>query len=86
LIKIKAHYQSSSDIFILFLPITTTYATLMQRLEEKRPVTTTSSIGKVRYQDEDGDYITIGSDEDVEVAVRLAMVDGRRRVLNVYVQ
>lgn len=84
-IKIKAHFED--DIFVLFVNSKTTYNALSEMITNK--ITQAGSdfrISKLRYQDEDGDYITLKSDDDVAVAMKLALAgDQTRRVLNLVV-
>ena len=86
-LKCKVHH--SGDIFVLFVnPTTITYSSLLARVSEK--VSPSSETGqenvKLRYEDEDGDYITIYGDDDVRLAIRLVETQTRKRVLNLYVQ
>ncbi|CCX30511.1 hypothetical protein FPQ18DRAFT_364854 [Pyronema domesticum] len=67
-VKVKVH--SNTDLFVLVVPYNIAYAQLIDRIERKvefcgaLPATPI----RVRYQDEDGDYISMNSDDDVQMA------------------
>ena len=87
-VKVKAHYES--DIFVLFLETSVAYRELFKKISEKirdnSDLALKSPIQKLRYQDEDGDFITINGDEDVSMAMRLALAGGpTKRVINLYI-
>lgn len=73
-IKIKTHYQD--DIYVIVVPRLITYALLLERIEKKIQRCAGSSSAqeafkngfKIKYQDEDGDFIIINSDDDVQMA------------------
>lgn len=75
--QVKVRVSYANDIFIIIVPYSITYHQLMDRIERKIRIcgtngqTTipppTSNI-RIRYQDEDGDFITMNSDDDVQMA------------------
>ena len=85
LMKIKAHH--GQDIFVMFVESRITYDQLVKKVLAKVVQGGASSaLTKLKYQDEDGDYITLQCDDDVAVAMKLALASGAaRRVLNLYV-
>jgi len=67
-VKVKVHYNN--DKFVLIVPYNIAYAQLIDRIERKVEfcgALPTSPI-RVRYQDEDGDFISMNSDDDVQMA------------------
>ncbi|KAK6330163.1 hypothetical protein TWF730_004660 [Orbilia blumenaviensis] len=71
-LKVKVSYIT--DMFVIIVPQNIGYTQLMDRIERKVRLcggATYSSNNplRVRYQDEDGDYITVNSDEDVQMAI-----------------
>ncbi|KAF8244253.1 hypothetical protein K440DRAFT_559152 [Wilcoxina mikolae CBS 423.85] len=67
-VKVKVHYNN--DKFVLIVPYNIAYAQLIDRIERKVEfcgVLPTTPI-RVRYQDEDGDFISMNSDDDVQMA------------------
>ncbi|KAK6332746.1 hypothetical protein TWF696_002768 [Orbilia brochopaga] len=71
-LKVKVSYIT--DMFVIIVPQNIGYTQLMDRIERKVRLcggATYSSHNplRVRYQDEDGDYITVNSDEDVQMAI-----------------
>lgn len=56
----------------LVVPFNITYQSLIDRIDAKLARFTNSSIGncmlKLRYRDEDGDFVTIESDDDIQIA------------------
>jgi hypothetical protein len=98
MVKAKVHFQE--DIFVMFLPRTITFHTLIVRLNDKihelkppneRAQALKAWRYKVRYEDEDGDFITMRRDEDVPLAMRLALAGSKsgggsgRRVIHLFV-
>lgn len=96
IVKVKAHHND--DIYVLFLAANIAHRELLTRVREKicdahGDSELAASVTKMRYHDEDGDFITMGGDDDVRVAMRLALAGGvqtgdsagRRRVVNLYV-
>lgn len=68
-VKIKLSYND--DIYAIVVPQEVSFADLMERVENKirrvanlRP----NEVLRLKYQDEDGDLITINSDDDVQMA------------------
>lgn len=69
-LKVKITY--GNDMFVIVVPSDVTYATLLHKVRHKLMVC--SNIAKdgplrMKYPDEDGDLVTISSDEDVALAV-----------------
>lgn len=71
--KVKVSYKD--DIFIILLPPDIDYPSLMERVERKVRLcahsTADVSSFRIRYKDEDGDLITINSNEDVQMALEM---------------
>jgi len=69
-VKVKITY--GNDIFVVVVPSDVTYATLLAKVRHKLHVCSNVSKDgtlRLKYQDEDGDYVTIRSDEDVVLAI-----------------
>ncbi|CAG8745772.1 10080_t:CDS:2, partial [Racocetra fulgida] len=68
--KIKVNF--ADDVFVIVVPQDIEYRELCDRVERKIRLCSTrrdeSVPIRIRYQDEDGDHITINSDEDVSMA------------------
>ncbi|CAG8679152.1 20784_t:CDS:10, partial [Gigaspora margarita] len=68
--KIKVNF--AEDVFVIVVPQDIEYRELCDRVERKIRLCSTrrdeSVPIRIRYQDEDGDHITINSDEDVSMA------------------
>lgn len=68
-VKVKVHYNE--DIFVIHVPRSTDFSDLVDKVEKKirlcgpRPE---DSPLRVKYKDEDGDMISLGSTEDVQMA------------------
>ncbi|KAG6337096.1 hypothetical protein ID866_2007 [Astraeus odoratus] len=68
-VKVKVHYNE--DIFVIHVPRSTEFSDLVDKVEKKirlcgpRP---DDSPLRVKYKDEDGDMISLGSTEDVQMA------------------
>ncbi|KAJ2797153.1 Guanine nucleotide exchange factor for Cdc42p, partial [Coemansia helicoidea] len=85
-VKIKVHFQN--DIFVIILRNSVSYEDLTVRVDRKIKICAGPLVGvngseqdiasapplsiRMRYQDEDGDMILIGSDEDVQLAFESA--------------
>ncbi|KAI8371750.1 uncharacterized protein BYT42DRAFT_595148 [Radiomyces spectabilis] len=68
-VKVKLSYNDG--IYVIVIPQEVTFYELMEKVEKKiRFVANLRSddILRLKYQDEDGDFITINSDEDVQMA------------------
>jgi len=97
--KVKTHY--GNDIFIIAVSTSTTFADLYSKVERKIRLGNEGKDGvlsmtsspcplKIRYKDEDGDFITINTDEDIlmafEASRMAAIASGKDRgVINLYV-
>ncbi|EFI28234.1 rho guanine nucleotide exchange factor scd1 [Coprinopsis cinerea okayama7 len=68
-IKVKVHFHE--DIFVIQVPRSTEYEELVEKVGRKiRLCGPRRDDGplKVKYKDEDGDYVSLGSTEDVQMA------------------
>lgn len=69
-LKVKITY--GNDMFVVVVPSDVTYAALVQKVRHKLSVCSNVARDgplRMKYQDEDGDLVTISSDEDVAMAV-----------------
>lgn len=70
-VKIKVNYVD--DIFVILLSPSASYQDLIERVEKKIRLcggpAGESQAFRIKYRDEDGDLITINSDEDVSMAL-----------------
>ncbi|KAI0393565.1 hypothetical protein F5Y17DRAFT_305567 [Xylariaceae sp. FL0594] len=70
-LRVKVNYDTGTYI-TLVVPFNITYQSLIDRIDVKLARFTNSSIGKgnlkLRYCDEDGDLVTIESDDDIQIA------------------
>ncbi|KAI1647778.1 Pleckstrin homology domain-containing protein [Daldinia loculata] len=70
-LKVKVNCDSG-NYFTLVVPFNIAYQSLSDRIDVKLARFTTSSIAKgtlkLRYRDEDGDAVTIESDDDIQIA------------------
>jgi cell division control protein 24 len=82
-LKVKVNCDSGNYV-TLVVAFNITYQSLIDRIDAKLARFTTSSIGKgalkLRYRDEDGDLVTIQSDDDIQIA----FMDWREGVKNLY--
>ncbi|RPB23330.1 hypothetical protein L211DRAFT_786992 [Terfezia boudieri ATCC MYA-4762] len=97
--QVKVRVSYSNEIFIIIVPYNITYPQLMDRIERKIRIcgtngqTTipplTSGI-RIRYQDEDGDFITMNSDDDVQMAFDVfcdpGLTEGTIGIVTLHVQ
>lgn len=71
-LKVKVNYETG-NYFTLVAQYNITYQSLVDRIDVKLARLTNSSIArgdlKLRYRDEDGDFVTIESDEDIQIAI-----------------
>lgn len=76
----------SGNYVTLVVQINTTYQSLIDRIDAKLGRFTNSSIGKgslkLRYRDEDGDFVMIESDDDIQIVIS----DWCEGVRNMYTQ
>lgn len=81
-LKVKVNCEGGT-YFTLVVAFNITYQTLIDRIDAKLARFTSSSIGrgllKLRYRDEDGDYVSIESDDDIQIAF-LEWRDGMRNM------
>lgn len=90
-VKCKARFYS--DIFVFFVPLNVSYRTLKDRIWEKIEDIDERDFSKkflrIKYRDEDGDFISIRGDSDVQVAMKLMAANslsGNNFLLNLNVE
>ncbi|CAJ2511709.1 Uu.00g073340.m01.CDS01 [Anthostomella pinea] len=70
-LKVKVNCETGTYV-TLVVPFNITYQSLVDRIDAKLARFTNNSIGKgnlkLRYRDEDGDNVTIESDDDIQIA------------------
>lgn len=79
-VKLKVNY--GNDKFVIIVPYNIHYLQLMDRIERKVKICGTgvevpSNPIRIKYQDEDGDYISMNSDDDVLMAFDVSGEPGR---------
>ncbi|TEA15181.1 Rho guanine nucleotide exchange factor scd1 [Colletotrichum sidae] len=71
-LKVKVNFVDSGNYVTLVVAFNITYQSLIDRIDAKLARFTNSSISKgmlkLRYKDEDGDFVTIASDDDIQIA------------------
>jgi len=68
-VKVKVHFNE--DIFVIQVPRCTEYFDLVDKVSRKIRLCgprRDDSLLRVRYRDEDGDMVSLGSTEDVQMA------------------
>jgi len=68
-IKVRVHY--GEDLFVIVVPRTTDYSDLVDKLGRKIRLCggrKDDAPLRVKYRDEDGDLVSLGSNEDVQMA------------------
>jgi cell division control protein 24 len=82
-LRVKVNCDTGTYV-TLVVPFNITYQSLIDRIDVKLARFTNSSIGKgnlrLRYRDEDGDLVTIESDDDIHIA----FLEWREGVSNMY--
>lgn len=82
-LKVRVNCDSGNYV-TLVVGFNITYQSLIDRIDAKLARFTDSSIGKsmlkLRYRDEDGDFVTIESDDDIQIA----FMEWREGVRNMY--
>ncbi len=82
-LKVKVNYDTS-NYMTLVVAYNITYQSLIDRIDAKLARFTNSSIGKgnlkLRYRDEDEDFVSIESDDDIQIA----FMEWREGVRNMY--
>ncbi|KAI5863550.1 hypothetical protein GGS23DRAFT_605084 [Durotheca rogersii] len=82
-LKVKVNCDNGT-YFTLVVPFNIAYQSLIDRIDAKLARFTNSSIGKgnlkLRYRDEDGDSVTIESDDDIQIA----FLEWRESARNMY--
>ncbi|KAK3904415.1 Rho guanine nucleotide exchange factor scd1 [Staphylotrichum tortipilum] len=72
MLKVKVNYEAG-NYFTLVVQFSIAYQSLIDRIDVKLARLTNSSIAKgdlkLRYRDEDGDFVTIESDDDIQIAI-----------------
>ncbi|KAF3353337.1 Catalase [Verticillium dahliae VDG1] len=83
-LKVKVNCVDSGNYVTLVVAFNITYQSLIDRIDAKLARFTSSSISKgalkLRYRDEDGDFVTIESDDDIQIA----FLEWREGVRNMY--
>jgi cell division control protein 24 len=83
-LKVKVNCIDSGNYVTLVVAFNITYQSLIDRIDAKLARFTNSSISKgmlrLRYRDEDGDLVTIESDDDIQIA----FMEWREGVRNMY--
>jgi cell division control protein 24 len=83
-LKVKVNCDSGNYV-TLVVAFNITYQSLIDRIDAKLARFTNSSIGKgmlkLRYRDEDGDFVSIESDDDIQIAF-LEWRDGQRNMFS----
>lgn len=73
-VKVKIHLNN--DKMVIIVPANIAYAQLIDRIERKvkncAELANGSGPIRIKYQDEDGDYISMSSDDDVQMAFDVA--------------
>jgi cell division control protein 24 len=72
-VKVKIHFNN--DKLAIIVPSNIAYAQLMDRIERKVKICaelSTAAPIRIKYQDEDGDFISMNSDDDVQMAFDVA--------------
>lgn len=84
-LKVKVHCDGGNYV-TLVVQFNITYQSLIDRIDAKLARFTGSSIGKgslkLQYRDEDGDFVMIESDDDIQIAIS----EWREGVRNMYSQ
>lgn len=82
-LKVRVNTESGNYV-TLVVAFNITYQSLIDRIDAKLARFTNSSIGKgmlkLRYRDEDGDFVMIESDDDIQIA----FMEWREGVRNMY--
>ncbi|TGZ77324.1 hypothetical protein EX30DRAFT_311449 [Ascodesmis nigricans] len=89
-VKVKIHYLT--DKLAIIVPYHIPYAQLLDRIERKvricgnGPEIDRNTVIRIRYQDEDGDFISMQSDDDVVMAFDAGEGAGGGGAVTLYVQ
>lgn len=77
--KVKLHYLE--DTFLLMVPEDVTYMALLERVERKVRLCgkQTPNPLRIKYKDEDDDFVTMHGDEDIQMALEPARMLGGPR-------
>jgi cell division control protein 24 len=68
--QVKVRVNFGNDVFVIIVPYSITYAMLMERITHKVALCGGVEPGplRIKYEDEEGDYISIFTDDDVQIA------------------
>jgi cell division control protein 24 len=80
-VKIKLNYNDG--IYVILCPLEVAFIELMDKVDKKIRLVAhlkSDDILRLKYQDEDGDLITINSDEDVQMAF-----ESRSNAVNLFI-
>lgn len=71
--QVKVRVSYGTDVFVIIVPYSITYKQLMDRIEHKVSICGGGGgqgVGglRIKYQDEDGDFISMSGDDDVQMA------------------
>ena len=70
--QLKVKVNCDGNYVTLVVAFNITYQSLIDRIDAKLLRFSTNAIGRgtmrLRYQDEDGDFVTIASDDDIQMA------------------
>jgi PB1 domain len=88
LLKVKTHY--GTDIFILAIPADCAFSDMVEKVERKirlsgAPVPENRRM-KLKYKDQDGDFISIHGDDDLALAFEAQSSMTDRSVVNICVE
>lgn len=89
--QVKVCVQFGQEEFIIIVPFNIPYTQLMDRVERKVRINQNSAHLpfpgnlKVKYQDEDGDLISMSSDDDVAMAFDLVIGGGSNGIVMLFV-
>nr|2KFK_B Chain B, Cell division control protein 24 [Saccharomyces cerevisiae] len=72
----------NSEIFTLLVEKVWNFDDLIMAINSKISNTHISPITKIKYQDEDGDFVVLGSDEDWNVAKEM-LAENNEKFLNI---
>ncbi|KAI8914354.1 hypothetical protein EDD86DRAFT_199148 [Gorgonomyces haynaldii] len=89
LLKLKTHY--GQDIFILAVPSKDCkFEDVLEKIERKIRICGSQLPEgrrlKLKYKDEDGDFIIVNTDEDLELAFEAVRAAGDRGAVNIYAE
>lgn len=77
-VKVKVHYNE--DIFLITIPRMAEYGDLVDKVGRKIKLCAPRRVDgplRVKYRDEDGDLVSLGSTEDVQMAFDMLRPGGQ---------